>query len=321
MPAISVRPVDQRALTQLMRARPGYGAGTADKLAILRRHSLFGQLSPAMIERLGFFMKRRSLPRRSVILAKGEPGTGLMGVLAGAVKISVLSADGREIVLSIMREGDIFGEIALLDGHPLTADATAMTDCELMVIERRDFIPCLRSQADLTIQIIEILCSRLRRTTEQVQDVTFLNLPTRLAKTLLRLTADAKRPGSAPKVALTQRDIQPLIRPRIVPNRTFRAWLHVHAGGAGFASCLNRYSQPSAERVVLIPETSHFFDDAFLRSRHCTPPQRYTLQTNHSRGKACRQSEILSWNSPPRIQVYGAMWALLRMEHPGATVI
>ena len=198
--------------------------GTANKLAILRRHSLFSQLSPPAIEHLGSHVKRCRLPRGTVIFAKGEPGTGLMGVLAGAVKISVPSADGREIVLSIMHEGDIFGENALLDGHPRTGSATAMTDCELMVIERRNFIPFLRSQPDLAIQIIEILCSRLRRTTEQVQDMTFLNLSTRLAKTLLRLTADAER-GSALKVAITQREISQIIgRSRESTNKQLRSF-------------------------------------------------------------------------------------------------
>jgi CRP-like cAMP-binding protein len=199
---------------------------TADKLAILRRHSLFGQLSRAGIEHLGSYIKRRRLPRGSVIFAKGEPGTGLMSVLAGAVKISVLSADGREIVLSIMREGDIFGEIALLDGHPRSADATAVTDCELMMIERRDFIPFLRSHPDLTTQIIQILCSRLRHINQKFEDETFLNLPTRLAKTLLRLSADAERkPGSAPTVAITQREISEIIgRSRESTNRQLRSW-------------------------------------------------------------------------------------------------
>jgi CRP/FNR family transcriptional regulator, cyclic AMP receptor protein len=198
---------------------------TAERLGFLRRNSLFGQLPTAVIEHLGSYMKRRTLPRGTVIFAKGDPGTGLMGVLAGAVKISVPSADGRDIVLTIMHEGDIFGEIALLDGHPRTADATAMTDCELTVIERRDFLPFLRSQPDLAIQIIEILCSRLRRTTEQVQDVTFLNLPTRLAKALFRLTADAERPGSAPKVTITQREISQIVgRSRESTNKQLRAW-------------------------------------------------------------------------------------------------
>ena len=200
-------------------------SGTADKLAILRRHSLFGQLSPAVIEHLGSYIKRRSLPRGTVIFAKGETGTGLMSVLAGAVKISVLAADGREIVLGMMREGDIFGEIALLDGHPRTADATAVTDCELMEIERRDFLPFLHSQPDVAMQIMQTLCSRLRRTTDQVQDLTCLNLPARLAKMLLRLSADAERLGSAPKVAITQREISQMIgTSRESTNKQLRSW-------------------------------------------------------------------------------------------------
>ena len=83
-----------------------------------------------------------------------------MGVLAGSVKISVASADGRDVVLNIINEGEIFGEIALLDGHPRTADATAMSDCELIVIERRDFLEFLRSEPDVTLKFIEILCAR-----------------------------------------------------------------------------------------------------------------------------------------------------------------
>jgi len=201
-------------------------AGTADKLAILRRHRLFGRLSQTAVEHLAFYTKRRSLPRGTVVFARGEPGTGLMGVLAGAVKISVPSANGREIVLGIMREGDIFGEIALIDGRPHTTNATALTDCDLTVIEFRDFLQFLRSQPNLAIQIIEILCTRLRRRTEQVQDRTFLNLPTRLAKTLLQLTADVERSSvSAAKLTVTQREISQIIgRSRQSTNQQLRSW-------------------------------------------------------------------------------------------------
>ncbi len=202
--------------------RPATPAG--DLLALLRNHSLFGQLPPDAIAHLGSYIKRRSFVRGSVIFAKGDPGVGLMGVLAGAVKISVPSADGRDIVLNIIHEGEIFGEIALLDGHPRTADAIAMTDCKLMVIERRDFIPFLRTQPDLTIQIIEILCARLRRTTQQVQDLTFLDLPTRLAKAVLQLTSDGKG-QSSPKVTITQREISQIIgRSRESTNKQLRVW-------------------------------------------------------------------------------------------------
>jgi CRP-like cAMP-binding protein len=201
--------------------------GPSDKLALLRNHSLFGTLSQPVLEKLGSYMKRRTVARGSAIFAKGDPGSGLMGVLRGKVRISVPSADGREIVLNIIQEGEIFGEIALLDGHPRTADATAMTDCDLMIIERREFVPFVRSEPDLMMHLIEILCARLRATSEQVQDVSFLDLPTRLAKALLRLgsSGEAGMPVSGRRLAITQREISHMIgRSRESTNKQLRTW-------------------------------------------------------------------------------------------------
>jgi CRP/FNR family cyclic AMP-dependent transcriptional regulator len=196
-----------------------------DKLSLLRNHSLFRDLPPAVIERLGSYMKTRRAARGSTIFAKGDPGTGLMGVLAGTVKVSVASADGKDIVLNLFHEGEVFGEIALLDGRPRTADATAMSDCDLVVIERRDFVPFLSGHPDVMLKFIEILCSRLRRTSEQVQDITFLNLPTRLAKTLLQLTAAEDGSTTPRKAAVTQREISQMIGiSRESTNKQLRAW-------------------------------------------------------------------------------------------------
>jgi CRP-like cAMP-binding protein len=179
-----------------------------------------------VIEHLGSYMKTRKVARGAAVFAKGDPGSGLMGVLSGTVKISVASAEGKDVVLNMFREGEIFGEIALLDGRPRTADATAMTDCELIVIERRDFIPFLRDNPDVTLKFIEILCSRLRHTSEQVQDVTFLNLPTRLAKTLLQLTGEPDAAAAKRKVSITQREISQMIgRSRESTNKQLRAWV------------------------------------------------------------------------------------------------
>ena len=198
---------------------------TRDKLSLLRNHSLFRDLPAAVIEHLGSYMKTRRVVRGTAIFAKGDPGTGLMGVLAGTVKVSVASADGNDIVLNLFHVGEVFGEIALLDGRPRTADATAMSDCELVVIERRDFVPFLSDHPDVMLKFIEILCSRLRRTSEQVQDITFLNLPTRLAKTLLQLTAAEDGSAAARKAAVTQREISQMIGiSRESTNKQLRAW-------------------------------------------------------------------------------------------------
>src|SRR5262245_14341894 len=145
-------------------------ARTRDTLALPRNHARLRALPPAATGHCGPYMKTRRVARGNTIFAKGDPGTGLMGVLAGTVKVSVASAEGKDIVLNLFHEGEVFGEIALLDGRPRTADAVAMSDCELVVIERRDFVPFLSSHPDVMLKFIEILCSRLRRTSEQVQD-------------------------------------------------------------------------------------------------------------------------------------------------------
>src|SRR4030088_1743176 len=140
-------------------AEPRPVTGTRDRLSLLRNHPLFCDLAPAVIEHLGSYMKTRKVARGSTIFAKGDPGSGLMGVLAGMGKVSVASSEGKDIVLNIFHEGEILGEIALLDGRPRTADATAMSDCELIVIERRDFVPFLPDHPDVTLKFIELPAS------------------------------------------------------------------------------------------------------------------------------------------------------------------
>src|SRR3954469_15941711 len=177
-----------------------------DKRAILREHPMFSVLDPDAIDRLASYSHSRSVAAGTAIFAKGDPGTSLFAVCSGTVKISNRSFEGKDAVFNLLNAGEIFGEIALLDGRPRTAEALALTDCELMIIDRRDFVPLVKSQPDIALNIIEVLCARLRRTSEQVEDVIFLDLPARLAKTLLRLAERVKSP-QARKVAITQKEI------------------------------------------------------------------------------------------------------------------
>ena len=107
-----------------------------------------------------------------------------------------MSPEGKEIVLNIINPGEIFGEIAMLDGEERTADAIAMKDCELLVLNRRDFMPILENHADMCMMLLRILCQRLRQTSEQVEDVLFRHLESRIAKALLHLAESAGRTRS-----------------------------------------------------------------------------------------------------------------------------
>jgi CRP/FNR family transcriptional regulator, cyclic AMP receptor protein len=194
------------------------------KRGVLQSHHVFGKLNPKQISRLMSCTVEKSVPRGTIIVAKDNPGSSLFAIRKGAVKITAPSVDGHDVVLNLMTDGDIFGEIALLDGRPRTADAVAITDCEMFVIERRDFLPLVQEEPQIALMLIEILCARLRQTTQQAESLMFLHLPGRLAKTLLRLSF---RDGAAAerKIAITQKDLANYIGvSRESTNRQLRLW-------------------------------------------------------------------------------------------------
>jgi len=195
-----------------------------DRRGVLKNHYLFGALRAKHIDRLAGCIVAKSVPRATSIFAKGDPGSSLFAIRNGAVKISVPSVDGHDAVLNLIGKGEIFGEIALLDGRPRTADAIAVTDCELFVIERRDFLPLVREEPEMALKLIEILCARLRQTTEQAENLMFLHLPARLAKALLRLS-DGEAGTRERKVVVTQKDLGNIIgMSRESTNRQLRIW-------------------------------------------------------------------------------------------------
>ncbi len=180
---------------------------------ILRNHELFRELSADELDQLIAVARIEEFRAKTPIFHKGAPGESMMAVVTGEVKISAPAADGREIVLAMMGEGEVFGEIALLDGCDRTADATAVTNCVLLVVHRRDFLPFLNAHPTVAIRLLRVVCQRLRRTTEQVEDLLFLNLPSRLAKKLLYLSGanEDRVRERAPIIRQSQREIGNLV--------------------------------------------------------------------------------------------------------------
>ncbi len=202
-------------------------AGKPSRRTIFAGHPLFGALTEPDLDSAIRMTQIRRFAKGTTIFAKGDDGSSMMAVLSGTIKISSVTADGKEVVLNLIGVGQIFGEIALLDGKPRTADASALSDCELVVFERRDFLPMLRANPDLALRIIVLLCARLRRTNEQVESVMFLPLEARLAKTLLRLAAEqGEAVGRAVStIAVTQRDLGQMIgMSRESTNKQLQAW-------------------------------------------------------------------------------------------------
>jgi CRP-like cAMP-binding protein len=196
-----------------------------DQLGLLRGHPVFGGLESAQLSRLGTYARNRRVRAGTTLFVKGDAGTALFAVSAGTVKITVPSIDGREAMFNLLHAGEIFGEIALLDGRPRTADAVALTDCELMVIERRDFLAFVHSEPTVALKLIELLCARLRFASEHLEEVVFLHLPARLARLLLRLSEEDGDGASKPRLKITQREISHMLgSTRESVNKQLRAW-------------------------------------------------------------------------------------------------
>ena len=197
----------------------------SSKLAVLRKHPYFVDLEPEAFDQLCRYAKHTTLKRGATIFSKGDPGTSLVAVISGTVKISISSPDGRNAILNLVGPGEIFGEVALLDGQARSADCTANTNCEVFIIDRREFLPFVRSQPTLAMKFIELLCARLRWTSDQVEQVILQNLPGRLASALLRLTEKHKLAPQGRTIAITQQEISEMVgMTRESINKQLRAW-------------------------------------------------------------------------------------------------
>ena len=155
---------------------------------LLTTNSLFRDLADEVIGNIADMAVTRELAAGQLLFSKGDPGDALYGVMSGRIRISAGAPSGKEVVLNTIEAGQVFGEIALLDGRPRTADAAAAVNSELMRIRRRDFIRYMESEPRLATHLLEMLCQRVRATSELVEDSAFLALPARLAKRLLGMS-------------------------------------------------------------------------------------------------------------------------------------
>jgi CRP-like cAMP-binding protein len=164
-----------------------------EKRELLAGVPIFAGLGSRELGALAEVARAVRVRARKEVFHKGDRGAQLYVVARGSVKALTTSADGNDVVFSIMGPGEVFGEVALLSENERTATVVAVDACELLVLDRRDFLAFLKSYPHVAIQMLGMLAERLRRTSELIEDTQFLNLPVRLAK---KLGALAGRYGS-----------------------------------------------------------------------------------------------------------------------------
>ncbi|HEX6992762.1 MAG TPA: Crp/Fnr family transcriptional regulator [Gammaproteobacteria bacterium] len=158
---------------------------------------MFRGLPERTLQRISARVGRKLYHKGAVIFSQGDPADALYGVASGRVRISASGAGGREVFLNIMEPGDTFGEIAVMDGLPRTAAATALEQTTLIVLKRVDFIGLVEQESQLALHLLKLLCKRLRWTSELVEESALLSGPSRLAKRLLILAEQHGRPAES----------------------------------------------------------------------------------------------------------------------------
>jgi CRP/FNR family cyclic AMP-dependent transcriptional regulator len=189
---------------------------------------LFQAMQPSELDTILDMAADREVRRGQTIFQKGDEGSSMMAVQRGRVRIGANSSDGREITLNTINPGEVFGEIALLDGKPRSADAVAVEDSTLLVLERRHFLPFLLANNDLMLRMLMVVCQRLRQTSVALEDIALFDLPERLARVLLKLADDYGRKttdGVRIDVRLSQKDLSNLVAAtRESVNKQLSVW-------------------------------------------------------------------------------------------------
>jgi CRP-like cAMP-binding protein len=168
-------------------------------------------MSESDIALMAHAMRRRNYRRGEVIFRQDDPGNALYLIESGTVKISRQGEDGREITLTLLHSGDYFGELALLDDEPRSADAIAVEATTVYLLPKAEFKSFLQANPHVPLLMLSAM-SRMyvRRLTDAVQDAVFLDVPARLARAIVQMHESTPRNESQP-LRTTQADLASMI--------------------------------------------------------------------------------------------------------------
>lgn len=154
---------------------------------LLLKIPVFQNLAPDALDDLSQRLRQQRALKGDVLFRKDSEGNALYIIREGMIKIVLPSRMGEERIVTIFSSGDFFGEMALLDGLPRSADAVALKSSTLLVLDRKPFLQFLRDNESAMETILSTLSRRLRKTDELLEDASFLNIPARLAKKLVEI--------------------------------------------------------------------------------------------------------------------------------------
>jgi CRP/FNR family transcriptional regulator, cyclic AMP receptor protein len=204
----------------LVRPAPAQAAEPRDLARLLAVNPFFASLGPDALAAIAGLCVTRSLEAGRTLFLKGDPGDALYAIRRGQVRIATAAEDGQRRTLAILGPGDVFGEVALLDGRPRTATAVASEPTELFAVLRRDLLALVERTPGVAVQLIELLCARIRWMSERAEEASFLPLERRLVRRLLGLCEDY-----GAEIAVSQEDLAVFVgATRESVNRQLQVW-------------------------------------------------------------------------------------------------
>lgn len=213
---------------------PSASTGTAGpppgRTSLLQGFPIFSALSPESLADLALVMREQRWGAGKLIFSRGDIGDHMFAILSGRIRLALANAKGREIVLRTLGPGDILGEMALIDGEPRSADATAAEETTCLILPRARFEAVAGQRPDIGMALARHLSSHLRRTNFQMESIALYDLQTRLVRFLLHTLAHTPDAGRDNHRRLTlgvnQTDVSAILgasRPKI--SQAFHALL------------------------------------------------------------------------------------------------
>jgi len=162
----------------------------AEFAVILKMNPMFADLHADELQRISGLCKTQQLAAGEKLFRKSDSGDALYGIRRGQVRIETSASDGGRLTLKFLGPGELFGEVAVLDGQSRTADATAGEDSELFVLRREDLLEHLEREPRVAVKLIAVLCRRIRWMSERMEESVVQPLAVRLARRLCALASD-----------------------------------------------------------------------------------------------------------------------------------
>ena len=178
---------------------------------------LFASLSEADRRSLAARVRSRRFSAAETVFHRGDPAAHLYVLVSGTAKITLPDEYGKEAVIALLRPGEVFGELALFDDAPRSATVVSVGECECLLVGRDEFLALLERAPQTMREVLRLLARTIRRSTTRVEDLVFLDVPSRVAKSLLDLS---EVNGAAAEIELTQDDLAAMVgATRVSVNR------------------------------------------------------------------------------------------------------